>query len=67
MLIQRLDPSDIVMESNVEMESKEEDMTYVPSEDDETEDEILENEIDADIWLKDVEHPSSSRRSKGRR
>ena len=55
------------MEPNVEMESKEEDMTYVPSEDDETEDEILENEIAADIWLKDVEHPSSSRRSKGRR
>ena len=50
---------------SVEMESKE-DVTYVPSNKAESEDEVLESEVDADIWLKDVEHPTSSRRPKPR-
>ena len=50
---------------NVEMETKEEDETYVPSEEKESEDEVLESEMDQDIWLQDVEHPTSSHRPKG--
>ena len=49
------------------VDSDEEDNTYVPSEDDDTEDEMLDSEEDADLWLGDVKHPSSSRRFGSRR
>lgn len=45
----------------VEDEDEDEDNTYVPSEEDESEDEDLESELDAQLWLQDVEHPSMKR------
>ena len=41
-----------------EDEDEDEDNTYVPSEKDESQDEDLESELDAQLWLQDVEHPS---------
>ena len=49
------------------MDPEEEDQLYIPSDEEETEDEVMESETDQDIWLHDVEHPASSRRHKGRR
>ena len=43
----------------------EEDLDYVPSNDDASEDETMDTEADADIWLQDVEQPSSLRRYRG--
>ena len=45
----------------------EEDSDYVPSKNEESEDETMDTEVDVDIWLEDVEHPSSSRRFRERR
>ena len=43
----------------------EEDSDYVPSNDDPSEDETMDTEVDADIWLEDVKQLSSSRRYRG--
>lgn len=45
-----------------EFESDAEDGDYVPSGTDETEDETMDTEIDADRWLNDVDLPQRSRR-----
>ena len=55
------------MEPNAIVGTDEEDSDYVPSNNEESEDETMDTEVDADIWLQDIEHPSSSRRLKGRR
>ena len=60
----RPSPLDHTRGPNVEMVSKEVDITYIPSRNDKTKDEALESTMDADIWLQDVKHPSSSRRFK---
>lgn len=44
-----------------------EDSDYVPSNEDVSEDETMDTEADAAMWLDDVEHPSSSRRFRGHR
>ena len=49
------------------MDAEEEDQSYIPSDEEESEDEVMESETDQDLWLQDVEHPASSRRPKGRR
>ena len=59
-------PSNYVVDLIVEIESKE-DMIYVPLDKDESEDGALECEIDANIWLEDVKHPSNSRAPKTHR
>ncbi|MCO5602965.1 hypothetical protein L7F22_057106 [Adiantum nelumboides] len=64
---QRPGLSDHAIALDVEMDAEEEDQSYVPSDDEETEDEVMESETDQDIWLQDVEHPTISRRPKGRR
>ncbi|MCO5580231.1 hypothetical protein L7F22_034097 [Adiantum nelumboides] len=59
--------SDHAIAPDREMDAEDEDQSYVPSDDEETEDEVMESETDQDIWLQDVEHPTSSCRPKGRR
>ena len=53
------------MEENVAIDSDEEDSNYQPSGDDDSEDETMDTEADAYIWLEDVDQPTSSRRFKG--
>ena len=55
------------MEENVAIDSDEEDSNYQPSGNDDSEDETMDTEADAHIWLEDVDQPTSSRRFKGRR
>ena len=55
------------MQENVAVDSNEEDSNYQPSGDDDSEDETMDTEADAHIWLEDVDQPTSSRRFKGRR
>ena len=55
------------MEENVAIDSDEEDSNYQPLGDDDSEDETMDTEADAHIWLEDVDQPTSSRRFKGRR
>ncbi|MCO5615118.1 hypothetical protein L7F22_069407 [Adiantum nelumboides] len=64
---QRPGSSDHAIALDVEMDAEDKDQSYVPSDDEETEDEVMESETDQDIWLQDVEHPTSSCRPKGRR
>ncbi|MCO5580230.1 hypothetical protein L7F22_034096 [Adiantum nelumboides] len=59
--------SDHAIAPDREMDAEDEDQSYVPSDDKEIEDEVMESETDQDIWLQDVEHPTSSCRPKGRR
>ena len=49
----------------INLESSE-DETYVALERPMSEDEDLESEVDAHIWLEDVEHPTSLRTSRSR-
>ena len=49
-------------ENGEQVEDEDDDNTYAPSDEDESEDEDLESELDAHIWLEDVEHPSIKRR-----
>ena len=44
-----------------------EDETYVSLEHAVSKDEEMESEVDAHIWLEDVEHPTSSRTPRSRR
>ena len=46
-------------ENGEQVEDEDEDNTYVPSDEDESKDEDLESELDAQLWLQDVEHPST--------
>ncbi|MCO5568699.1 hypothetical protein L7F22_022398 [Adiantum nelumboides] len=59
---ERPGPSSIEREPITGMETEDEDITYIPSEEDDSESEALESETDAYLWLDDVDHPSSSRR-----
>ncbi|MCO5560291.1 hypothetical protein L7F22_013903 [Adiantum nelumboides] len=59
---ERPGPSSIEREPIAGMETEDEDITYIPSEEDDSESEALESETDAYLWLGDVDHPSSSRR-----
>ena len=43
----------------------EEDSDYVPSNEDDSEDETMDMEADSNVWLGDVEQPSSWRRYSG--
>ncbi|MCO5602964.1 hypothetical protein L7F22_057105 [Adiantum nelumboides] len=63
---QRPGLSDHAIAPDVEMDAEEEDQSYVPSNEEETKDEVMESNNDQDIWLQDVEHPTSSGRPKGR-
>ena len=45
-------------ENREQVEDEDEDNMDVPSEEDELENEDLESELDAELWLQDVEHPS---------
>ena len=51
------------------LNSDDEDSNYVPYESgsDESEDQSMDTEVDAHIWLQDVDEPSSSRRFKGQK
>lgn len=51
------------------LNSDDEDSNYVPyaSGNDESEDQSMDTEVDAHIWLQDVDEPSSSRRFKGQK
>ena len=51
-----------VGENGEQVEDEDDDNTYAPSDEDESEDEDLESELDAHIWLEDVDHPSIKRR-----
>ena len=44
---------------------EEEDSDYVPSNEDDSEDETMDTEADSNVWLGDVEQPSSWRRYSG--
>ena len=55
------------MEENVAIDSDEEDSNYQPSSDDESEDETMDTEADAHIWLEDVNQPTSSSQFQGHR
>ncbi|MCO5568204.1 hypothetical protein L7F22_021900 [Adiantum nelumboides] len=59
---ERPGPLSIEREPIAGMETEDEDITYIPSEEDDSESEALESETDAYLWLDDVDHPSSSRR-----
>ncbi|MCO5552535.1 hypothetical protein L7F22_006047 [Adiantum nelumboides] len=64
---QRPGSLDHAIAPDVEMDAEDKDQSYVPSDDKETEEEVMESETDQDIWLQDVKHPTSSCRPKGRR
>ena len=67
-VIQGPRPPGYEMDENVAIgNDDEEGSDYVPSNDDESEDETMDTEADANIWLEDVEPPSSSRRFRGHR
>ncbi|MCO5603412.1 hypothetical protein L7F22_057562 [Adiantum nelumboides] len=59
---ERPGPSSIEREPIAGMETEDEDITYIPSEEDDSESEALESETDTYLWLDDVDHPSSSHR-----
>ena len=62
-VIQGPRPPGYEAEAYAEVGNDDEDSDYVPSNDDGSEDETMDTEADADIWLRDVDYPSSSRRS----
>ena len=66
-VIQGPRPPGYEREANVDIGNDDEDSDYVPSNDDASEDETMDTEADAAIWLEDVKHPSSSLRFRGHR
>ena len=63
-IIQRPRPLGYDVEADIG-NNDEEDLDYVPSNDNALEDETMDTKADADIWLQDVKQPSSLHRYKG--